>query len=71
MTAALDILRFEVDKAWVGQSAEQFKKNMETDKALVSSNLEKTYDILEKMIKNQVGGTIQEADENLVKAREV
>jgi hypothetical protein len=71
MTESMNTLYEWVDSAWVGQSAEQFKQNMLTDKNMIVDSLRKTYDALENMIEEQVGGTIKEADENLIKAREV
>lgn len=70
MNGSMQELREWVDAAWRGKSAEQFKKNMETDKNLIVNELDASYKSLTNVIKEQIGGRIVEADENLVKARE-
>ncbi len=64
----LDVLRTATDEVWVGQSAENFKKNVETDVESIVSALEEAkeallselYDIVDKL---------GEMDENLVQLR--
>lgn len=70
MNNSMNDLRSWVDSAWVGESAEQFKKNMEADKRMITSQLDQSFNALQSVIRDQIGGTIAEADANLVKARE-
>lgn len=69
MDAGSNELKSWVDAAWVGKSAEQFKKNMDTDRKTIEDCLRETNNAINSVIKNQIGGVIAEADQNLVKAR--
>lgn len=68
MNNAMGDLRQYVDSAWVGESAEQFKKNMETDKTKISEALEATYEVLKSEM-YQIVNEMSAADQELVKAR--
>ena len=68
MNSSMQTLRDYVDSAWVGESAEQFKKNMEADKSKISDALNATYDILKSEM-YQIVNEMSAADHELVKAR--
>ncbi len=68
MNGSMETLRTSVDEAWVGQSAETFKKNMETDKNTVIDALNATFDGLKSEI-NQIVSRMAEVDEALVVER--
>ena len=69
MNKSMDKLKGWVDSAWVGKSAELFKKNMEKDKEMIANQLTQSYNALENVILTQLSTRIAEADQNLVKAR--
>lgn len=62
-------LQAAVDAAWVGTSAEQFKKNVLSDINVISEALQETYGLLRSEMYQVVNGMV-EADAELVKARE-
>lgn len=68
MNNSMSKLRDYVDSAWVGASAEQFKKNMESDKTKVTQALEETYQVLKSEI-YQIVNEMSQADEALVRGR--
>ena len=68
MNNSLGTLRSSVDDAWVGQSAENFKENMETDKNTIVDALNATFDTLKSEV-NQIVTRMGEADEALVERR--
>jgi len=68
MNIALVGLRTEVDKVWVGASAEQFKSNMEADVNKISEALHASYDTLCSEL-NQIIEKMDELDRNLVQGR--
>lgn len=68
MNQSMSELRDAVDAAWVGASADQFKKNMETDKEKISDALRETYKVLESEM-YQIVNEMAAVDEQLVKAR--
>lgn len=68
MNSSMSSLREWVDAAWVGASADQFKKNMETDKEKISEALRSTYDILKSEM-YQIVNEMAAADAELVKGR--
>lgn len=68
MNNSMQNLRNSVDEAWVGQSAENFKDNMETDKTHVINALNETFEGLKSEI-NQIVARMGEADEALVERR--
>lgn len=69
MQSGLLDLYTAVNDAWVGASAEQFKKNMNTDMNKVSNALSDTYDILVSEM-DQIINAMKAADEELVKGRD-
>lgn len=64
-----DKLKTATDQVWVGQSAEQFKKNIEFDADYISKCLEETRDIL-RIELDEIVNKMDEVDQNLVKGRE-
>ena len=62
-------LQTAVDAAWVGASAEQFKKNVLSDIDVISQSLQDTYEILKSEM-YQVVNEMAAVDAELVKARE-
>lgn len=62
-------LQTAVDAAWVGVSADQFKKNVLSDIEVISQSLQDTYDILRSEM-YQVVNEMAAVDAELVKARE-
>ena len=66
--SSLAELRTEVDNVWVGASAEQFKKNMETDVERISEALRASYDVLQTEL-NTIVSKMDELDRNLVQGR--
>lgn len=68
MNSSLAELRTEVDNVWVGASAEQFKKNMETDVERISEALRASYDVLQTEL-NTIVSKMDELDRNLVQGR--
>lgn len=68
MNSSMSQLRDAVDAAWIGESAEQFKKNMETDKEKISQALNDTYEVLKSEM-YQIVNEMAAADQELVKAR--
>ncbi len=65
----LEKLRTAVDNVWVGQSAEQFKTNMEHDANEISRCLQETRDVLRTEL-NEIVNKMDEVDQNLVAGRE-
>ncbi len=65
----LEKLNQATDQVWVGQSAEQFKKNMQYDADFISERLEETRDILKTEL-DEIVNKMDEVDQNLVKGRE-
>ncbi len=57
-----------VDEIWVGQSAETFKKNMQTDVDAICQGLNDTYEILKNEF-SQITASMAEIDANLVQER--
>lgn len=68
MNASQGALREKVDAAWVGQSAETFKNNMETDKNTLSTALKDSFEVLKSELFN-IANTIGEEDQSLVQSR--
>lgn len=68
MNSSMQSLRDYVDSAWVGQSAEQFKANMESDKEKISQSLMDTYDVLKSEM-YQIVNEMAAADEALIQGR--
>ncbi len=68
MNSSMGILREYVDSAWIGASADQFKKNMETDKNKIAKALDDTYAILKSEM-YQIVNEMAAADRELVKGR--
>lgn len=68
MNSSMSTLRETVDSAWVGQSAEIFKDNMETDKEMISKGLNDAYDVLKSEM-YQIVNEMTEADEGLLNRR--
>ena len=62
-------LQTAVDAAWVGASADQFKKNVLSDINVISESLQETYEILKSEM-YQVVNEMATVDAELVKARE-
>ena len=68
MNRKLSDLRRVVDSAWVGQSAEQFKKNMQADVSRISKGLEDAADILQQELR-EIINKMDEMDQGLVQKR--
>lgn len=68
MNSSMQTLRDYVDSAWVGQSAEQFKTNMEVDKEKISQSLKDTYEVLKSEM-YQIVNEMAAADEALIQER--
>lgn len=68
MNQSMDRLRTSVDSAWVGQSADIFKENMNTDKESIIKSLNETYENLRSEM-YQIANQMAEADSNLVNRR--
>ena len=68
MNTGMSDLRNAVDAGWVGASAEQFKKNMETDKETISNALNTAFEVLKEELNNIVA-KMSEMDEGLIQAR--
>ena len=68
MNNSMQSLRDYVDSAWVGASADQFKKNMESDKEKISLALGDTYDVLKSEM-YQIVNEMAAVDQELVKGR--
>lgn len=65
---SLSTLFTAVDAVWAGQSAEQFKKNMDYDVEIICQSLEETHKVLETEL-NQIVNKMDEVDQNLVQGR--
>lgn len=61
-------LRAAVDVVWVGQSAEQFKKNMDYDVDTICKALDETQGVLETEL-HEIVNKMDEVDQNLVQGR--
>ena len=61
-------LRETVDSVWVGQSAEQFKKNMDYDVDTICKALDETRGVLETEL-HEIVNKMNEVDQNLVQGR--
>lgn len=61
-------LRAAVDVVWVGQSAEQFKKNMDYDVDTICKALDETQGVLQTEL-NEIVNKMDEVDQNLVQGR--
>ena len=57
-----------VDEIWVGQSAETFKKNMQTDVDSICEALDKIYDFVKASF-TQITSGMASIDENLIQER--
>ena len=68
MNSSMGTLRDWLNSAWVGASADQFKKNMETDKEKIAEALRTTYDVLKSEM-YQIVNEMAAADAELVKGR--
>ena len=68
MNGSLQTLRESVDNAWVGASAEQFKKNMESDVKKITQALQDTYEILKTQMYSIVN-EMASVDQELVQGR--
>ena len=68
MNASQAALRDKVDAAWVGQSAETFKNNMETDKGVLEKSLKESFEVLKSELFN-IASAIGEEDQSLVQSR--
>lgn len=62
-------LREATDQIWVGQSAEQFKKNMDYDADFISKCLEDTRDVLRTEL-DEIVNKMDEVDQGLISGRE-
>lgn len=65
---SLSTLFTAVDAVWVGQSAKQFKENMDYDVEIICQSLEETHKVLETEL-NQIVNKMDEVDQNLVQGR--
>ncbi len=68
MNNSMQRLREYVDSAWVGESAETFKSNMEKDKNNIAKSLNDTYEVLKSEM-YQIVNEMAAADEALIKER--
>ena len=68
LKTSMDTLRSSVDECWVGQSAETFKNNMQTDVDNICTQLDEAYEAL-KVIFQGVQNKYAELDEGLIKAK--
>lgn len=68
MNSAMDDLYTAVNDAWVGNSAEAFKDNMQYDKNTICTGLNESYQVLENEM-NQIVNEMSNVDENLVERR--
>lgn len=68
MNSAMNDLREATDNAWVGLSAEKFKKNLETDKQSIIEGLNSSYEALKSEMQ-QIMASMGEAEEQLIKER--
>lgn len=68
MNKAMSDLRTATDNAWVGASAEKFKKNMEHDKQSIVDGLNGSYEALKSEMQ-QIMASMGEAEEQLIKER--
>lgn len=57
-----------VSDVWIGDSADQFLKNMETDKQNVKKGLDDAYEKLEQRL-NKIATEMDDADESIVTER--
>lgn len=68
MNSKFGKLEDAVNSAWVGESAETFKKNMRTDIETISKYLDETYETLRNEMYQMVNA-MAEADKNSVQLR--
>lgn len=68
MDSSMSGLRDYVDSAWVGQSAETFKNNMESDKKQIQQYLKDAYDALKTEI-YQIMQEMSDVDNALITKR--
>ena len=68
MTKEMSTLRTAVDNAWVGQSAESFKNNLQADLTTISNALDETFNVLQSEL-FEIVNKMDEMDQNLVKER--
>lgn len=68
MDNSMSGLRDYVDSAWVGQSAETFKNNMEADKKVIQQALKDTYEALKTEI-YQIMQEMADVDNALITKR--
>jgi hypothetical protein len=68
MNTDFDNLKIAVDACWQGNSAEQFKKNMERDKELVQSGLREIRDAIGLELHGIQRG-IATVDDNLISSK--
>lgn len=68
MDTSMSGLRDYVDSAWVGQSAETFKNNMEADKKVIQQALKDTYEALKTEI-YQIMQEMADVDNALITKR--
>lgn len=68
LNEGMDALREAVDNAWVGKSAETFKKNMETDKESVVKGLNDSYEALKSEME-QIMSVMEQTEADLIEER--
>lgn len=68
LKSSLSTLFTAVDEVWAGQSAQQFKKNMEYDVGVICQSLDDTHKVLETEL-NEIVNKMDEVDQNLVQGR--
>jgi hypothetical protein len=61
-------LRGDVDRVWVGASAQQFLRNMDYDVDKITDALNASHDVLKEEL-HQIISKMDELDRNLVKGR--
>ena len=69
MNTGLSNLYDTVNAAWVGQSAEVFKENMQADVRTITEGLNHAYATLQAQM-HQIVNNMEEIDQNLVQRRQ-
>lgn len=68
MTSGMADLRTAVDAVWIGQSAESFKNNMETDKTNIINGLNDSETVISAQFADIIS-TWDDVDQNIVTER--
>lgn len=68
MNKSMSDLVTAVDNAWVGASAEKFKKNMEADKQVIVNGLNDSYEVLKSEMQ-QIMTELAAREESLINER--